>query len=164
MKVAKMRRRSILVVDDEELSRSTLRDHFTDCGYDVTMAVDGEDALKHFIPDKFDCVISDLVMPKIDGIELLKRMKLQDEELSFLIMTGYPNMDSVVAAAKEGAYDYVTKPFHLEDMLLKVERMLDAKRTEKSLKKFKHLFWGSIISIPVWLILGFALGLVWKWR
>jgi DNA-binding NtrC family response regulator len=159
-----MRGRSMLVVDDDELSRTTLKDYFADVGYDVTTAVDGEDALRQFSPGKFDCVISDLMMPNINGIELLKRIKLQDKNVFFLMVTGYPSIDNAVDAMKEGAYDYVTKPFHMEDIRLKVERMDNAKKTADSLKTFRNLFWGLIISVPVWLILGIVLGLVWKWK
>ena len=59
----------------------------------------------------FDCVISDLMMPKIDGMELLKRIRMQDSQVCFLMITGFPNIDSAVNAIKEGAYDYV-RPLH----------------------------------------------------
>ena len=71
----------ILVVDDEESARSMLSDYFTGIGYDVVTADDGEDALKKFSPGAFDCVISDLFMPTIDGLELLKKIKNEDREV-----------------------------------------------------------------------------------
>jgi len=152
----------ILVVDDEEVTRSVLNDYFVRAGYDVVTANDGEDALKKFIPGVFDCVISDLFMPGIDGLELLKEIKRRDDKVFFLMITGYPSIDRAVDTMKEGAYDYVTKPFHMEDMRLKVERILNVKKAEKSLKTITSLFWGLIISVPIWLILGIILGIVWK--
>lgn len=152
----------ILVVDDEEVTRSVLNDYFVRSGYDVVTANDGEDALKKFIPGVFDCVISDLFMPGIDGLELLKEIKRRDDKVFFLMITGYPSIDRAVDTMKEGAYDYVTKPFHMEDMRLKVERILNVKKAEKSLKTITSLFWGLIISVPIWLILGIILGIVWK--
>lgn len=152
----------ILVVDDEEAIRSTLTDYLTGIGYDVVMAHDGQDALEKFSPGDFDCVVSDLMMPRMNGIELLKRIKLQDKRVSFLMITGYPSIDRAVDSMKEGAYDYVTKPFHMEDMRLKVERMLLARKTEDSLKTITNLFWMLILSIPIWMVLGIILGIVWK--
>jgi DNA-binding NtrC family response regulator len=78
------------------------------------------------------------------------------------MITGYPSVDDAVNAIKEGAYDYLVKPIHLEDIRIKVERALAARKTEKSLKSMTGLLWGVILSIPIWLILGIVLGIVWK--
>jgi len=152
----------ILVVDDDETIRTTLDEYFAMLGYDVVTAYDGEDALNKFVPGEFDCIISDLMMPKVDGLELLKKVNLQEKKVLFLMMTGYPSVDNAVNAMKHGAYDYVTKPIVMEDLRMKVERMLNAKKTQDSLKTITNLFWSLIISVPIWLILGIVLGLVWK--
>jgi two-component system response regulator PilR (NtrC family) len=152
----------LLVVDDEESIRSTLHDYFTGLGYSVVTARDGEDALKKFAPGDFDCVISDLSMPAIGGLELLKRINLADKDVFFLIITGFPGIDSAVEAMKEGVYDYITKPFHMEDIRLKVERALKAKKTEEALKKIKGLFLSLIILMPVLVTLGVIFGIFWK--
>jgi two-component system response regulator PilR (NtrC family) len=152
----------ILIVDDDESTRSLLNDYLVGFGHDVITAVNGEDALEKFIPGEFDCVISDLFMPKVDGLELLKRIRSQDNSVYFIMITGYPTIDSAVNAVKEGAYDYVTKPFHMEDIQIKVERALGAKKTAGSLKTMTGLFWALILSIPIWLLLGIVLGVVWK--
>ncbi len=152
----------IMVVDDEESTRTVLGEYFESFGHQVVMATDGEDALKKFVPGEFDCIISDLFMPKIDGLELLKKIRTLDQKVFFLMITGKPNVDSAVNAIKEGAYDYVTKPFHMEDIRVKVERALTAKKGAESLKLMTSLFWGVIVSIPIWLILGIILGIVWK--
>jgi len=152
----------ILIVDDDEPGRSVLSEYFAGFGHEVVTASDGDDALTKFVPGRFDCVISDLMMPKMDGLELLKRIRMQDSLVFFLMITGFPDINSAVNAIKEGAYDYVTKPFHLEDIRIKVERILSSRRTKKSLKTMTGLFWALIISIPIWLILGIILGLIWK--
>ena len=152
----------ILVVDDEETIRSLLDDYLVSLGYVVTTANDGEDALKKFIPGVFDCVITDLTMPKITGLELLKKIKMQDKKVFVIMITGYPSMDSGVNAIKEGSYDYLVKPVHLEDIRIKLERALSTRKAEKSLKSMSGLLWGMILSIPIWLILGIVLGIVWK--
>jgi DNA-binding NtrC family response regulator len=152
----------ILVVDDEEATRLTLNEYFTGIGYDVVTASDGGEALTIFTPGEFDCIISDLLMPAIDGIELLKKIRLQDNDVFFLMITGYPKIDSAVEAMKEGAYDYITKPFHMDDIRLRVERALHVKKTEASLKKIKGLFLSMIILLPVLIGLGIIFGILWK--
>jgi len=152
----------ILVVDDDVSTRNLLKEHLSNLGYEVTSASNGEEALEKYVPEMFDCIISDLFMPKIDGMELLKKIRQIDREVFFLMITGYPSIDGAVNAIKEGAYDYVTKPFQLEDFRVKVERALSAKRMRKSFKTTKGLLWGFILSIPLWLILGIILGIVWK--
>lgn len=151
----------ILVVDDDESTRLLLSDYLAGLGHNVITAGNGEEALEKFIPGEFDCVISDLFMPKVDGLELLKRIKSQDKAVYFLMITAFPTIDGALNAVKEGAYDYVTKPFHMEDICATVERALGAKKTAWSLKTMTGLFWGLIISIPIWLILGIILGIVW---
>jgi DNA-binding NtrC family response regulator len=152
----------ILVVDDEETIRLTLDECLTSIGYEVVTASNGEDALQKFVPGKFDCVISDLMMPAMDGMELLKRIRLKDGDVYFLMITGYPGIDSAVNAMKEGAYDYLTKPFHMEDIQMKVEKAIHVKRTEASLKKIKNLFLTLIILIPILVSLGIIFGIFWK--
>jgi two-component system response regulator PilR (NtrC family) len=152
----------ILVVDDDEAIRSLLNKYLVTLGYEVITAVDGQDALEKFIPGVFDCVITDLTMPKITGLELLKKIKMQDKKVFVIIITGYPSIDDAVHAINEGAYDYLAKPIHLEDIRIKVERALSTRKTEKSLKSMTGLLWGVILSIPIWLILGIVLGIVWK--
>lgn len=154
---------NILVVDDEESVRSVLKEYLTSVGYVVVTADSGEDALKKFVPGKFDSVISDLMMPKMDGMELLKQIRQKDAKVVFLMITGYPSIESAIEAMKAGAYDYITKPFKFEDVNIKLDRALYARNLEKSLKKVNGLMWGLIISIPIWLILGIILGLVWRW-
>ena len=102
------------------------------------------------------------MMPKIDGLELLRKIKMQESNICFLMVTGYPNVDSAITAIKEGANDYVNKPFHMEDIRIKVEKILDGQRQAKSLKTVRGLLWALIFSIPIWLVLGIALGVVWK--
>lgn len=152
----------ILVVDDDDAIRELLKEYITGIGYQVTAARDGEEALQHFSPGKFACVVTDLAMPGIDGLELLRRVRAQDKEVPFLIVTGYPAIDSAVNAMKEGAYDYITKPFHMEDLYLKIERAIHAHQTEVSLRKVKGLVLTLSLLVPALLVLGIILGLLWK--
>lgn len=157
-----MRPGHLMVVDDEPAAREALREVFIDRGYDVVVAADGADALAKFTPGVFDCVITDLRMPNMDGTELLKALKQQDTKVAVLLMTGYPSVDSAVDAMREGAYDYVAKPFKTEDILNKVEHVIDVRVAQAALSRMTGFFWALIISIPVWLILGILLGLIWR--
>ena len=156
-----MTARRILLVDDEESIRDLLSDYFAGIGYEVAAAGNGEEALQKFTPGKFDCVISDLSMPVIDGLELLRRIRLLDGDVVFLMITGYPGINSAVNAMKEGAYDYITKPFHMEDIQLKVERAVHVKKTEASLKRLKGMILSLVITIPVLISMGIIFGIFW---
>ncbi|HUT12266.1 MAG TPA: sigma-54 dependent transcriptional regulator [Thermoguttaceae bacterium] len=116
----------ILVVDDEKMKRVTLADDLSTQGYEVVTADDGEQAWNHLEADRFDVVVTDLKMPKLDGIELLKRIKqgpLADMEV--IMMTAYGSIPVAVEAVKLGAFDFLTKPFRNEDvfpLLARIER------------------------------------------
>ena len=152
----------ILVVDDEEDIRRVFQDFFTMLGYQVVTAESGRDALGKFVPGEFDCVLCDLVMPEMNGMEFLRELRARDERVAFLMITGHPSVETALDAIKAGAYDYITKPVSLEDVRFKIERAMRLRGVEKSLKTVNGLLWAVIISIPVWLALGIILGIVWK--
>jgi two-component system, NtrC family, response regulator PilR len=157
-----METKRILIVDDDELIRKFLNDFFVDLNYEVVTAENGEDALQKFTPLSFDIVISDLVMPDLNGLELLKEIKARDDKILFFLITGYPTLETAVEAIKNGAYDYIVKPFNLEDLRIKVERAITNSQLKSSLKKVSGILWALIISVPIWIILGIVLGFVWK--
>lgn len=107
---------SILIVDDEESVRDSLYDWFIDDGYDVDCAADGKEALKKLESKEFDIVLADIKMPGMDGMELHKRIKTLAKEPVFIIMTAFASVDTAVQALKNGAFDYVTKPFDPDDL------------------------------------------------
>lgn len=119
----------ILVVDDEESIRYTLSEYLNSAGYEVVAANDGADALQKFIHGKFDCIVSDFMMPRIDGLELLKRIRIMDSDVIFIMITGFSKMDTEANAIEEGAYAYLTKPFRLADIKLKIEQALSIRET-----------------------------------
>ena len=151
-----------LIVDDDQQIREMLQQFFTKMGYLVMTAETGKDGLEKFMEHTFDCVISDLVMPEMDGLALLKRVKERSPQTLFFLITGYGTIENAVQGIKEGAHDFITKPFLLEDMKIRVERALRSKILEKSVKKMSGMLWAVIISIPLWLILGIVLGIVWR--
>ena len=114
----------ILVVDDKESFRFITKGYLSDAGYEVTCAINAEEALQELAGIPYDLVVSDLVMPDIDGLELLRRARKLWTQLPFIMVTAYSSVESAVAAMKEGANDYLGKPLHRDELLLVVERIL----------------------------------------
>ncbi len=127
----------ILVVDDEQSLRDVLSIMLKRAGYAVTSAMDGEEAIELLNREIFDLVITDLRMPKIDGMEVLKAVKSASPETVVLIITAFASADSAVEAMKQGAYDYLTKPFQVDEVQLIIRNALEKRRltTENMLLK-----------------------------
>jgi DNA-binding NtrC family response regulator len=101
----------ILVVDDEEVVRQLLKRILEDCGYSVTTAVDGDEALYKLGTEEARVMLLDITMPKMSGIEVLKRLVERRPEYCVIIITAMADISLAVEAFKLGAYDYITKPF-----------------------------------------------------
>ncbi|APF17714.1 sigma-54-dependent transcriptional regulator [Caldithrix abyssi] len=149
--------RHILVVDDEQEVRDTLYNVLKSLDYVPHVAASGKEALEIIKNERIDVVLSDLYMPEMDGIELLKRVKAMNSKVVFLMITAHPTIETAVDAIKKGAYDYLTKPFHIEEVRLKINRALERKGMASSLKTANGIIWALIFSIPLWLILGIIL-------
>ena len=106
----------ILIVEDEAIMRESLRDWLTDGGYRVETAEDGEEALRTIAEQDFDVAILDLRLPGKDGIEVLREAKEKRPQLKGIIITAYPSVQTAVEAMKEGAVDYLPKPFDLNEL------------------------------------------------
>jgi DNA-binding NtrC family response regulator len=123
----------ILVVDDEKIKRITLADDLAGQGHDVACAADGEEALRQLDAARFDVVLTDLKMPKIDGIELLKRIKQGPlADMAVIMMTAYGSIQMAVEAVKLGAYDFLTKPFRNENVFPLLARIEREKQTAET--------------------------------
>ncbi len=147
----------VMVVDDEENIREVLSNYLDSLGYAVETANDGQDALEKFEVGGYDLIISDLLMPTVDGLELLRKVREKDKDVIFLMITGYPSIETAVEAIKKGAYDYITKPFHMEDVKLRIERAFEKKNLRQRLSTVQGFVWALLFSIPLWLILGIIL-------
>jgi nitrogen regulation protein NR(I) len=117
-------RKQILVVDDEPNLRRVLGAQLTRDGYDVHAAADGEEALATLQENHIDLVITDLRMPRLDGMELLRRSLALDVELPVIMITAHATVDNAVEALKTGAFDYVTKPFDQAEVRTVVRKAL----------------------------------------
>lgn len=115
----------ILVVDDETPIRRTLRDILEFEGYDVEEASDGLECVAKVQKEKFDVVITDIKMPKMDGIEALERLQILSPETPVIMVSGHGTIDTAVEAVKKGAFDFISKPPDLNRMLITVRNALD---------------------------------------
>ena len=107
---------SILIVDDEESVRDSLYNWFIEDGYRVECAENAKRALSMLESDSFDIVLADIKMPGMDGLEMLRRIKLLKSDSIVIVITAFATVDTAVQALKNGAYDYVTKPFDPDDL------------------------------------------------
>jgi two-component system response regulator PilR (NtrC family) len=128
----------ILVVDDEESIREFLEIMLKKEGYEVTLAEDGQKAKELLAKKSFDMIISDLQMPHVTGIELLKHVKETAPEIVFMMITAFGTTETAVEAMKMGAYDYITKPFKIDEVRLNIHNALRSRNLEvenRTLKK-----------------------------
>ena len=121
----------LLIVDDELSVRDSLGKWFREEGYDVTTAEDANEALSRMAEHRWDAALVDIKMRGTDGIELQRRMHEIDSDLMVIIMTGYASVDTAVAALKNGAYDYVTKPLDPDEIAHLVKKAIAHRRTEQ---------------------------------
>jgi DNA-binding NtrC family response regulator len=119
----------LLIVDDEFSVRDSLGKWFHEEGYEVGTAESANDALTRMAETRWDAVLLDIKMPGTDGIELQRRLHDIDPELTIIMMTGYASVETAVAALKNGAYDYVTKPLDPDEMAHVVKKALSHRRT-----------------------------------
>jgi two-component system response regulator PilR (NtrC family) len=127
----------ILVVDDEKSLREVMSIMLKRAGYEVTEASDGEQAIGQVNKEIYDLVITDLRMPKADGMDVLKAVKSLSPDTVVLVVTAFGTADSAVEAMKQGAYDYLTKPFQVDEVQLIIRNALEKRRlsTENMLLK-----------------------------
>ena len=128
---------SILVVDDEEIMREILETLLTREGYQVRLVSSGEEGLELARTHTFDAAIVDVMMPGLDGIATLQELRKLDDDLPVLMITAFASADSAVEAMKHGAYDYLTKPFQVDEVQLIIRNAMERRRlsTENMLLK-----------------------------
>ncbi|MCK5493435.1 MAG: sigma-54-dependent Fis family transcriptional regulator, partial [Candidatus Omnitrophica bacterium] len=117
----------ILVVDDEPLTRKSLCEILRIEGYKVNQASDGEEALELIKKSRPEIIVTDLKMPKVDGLTLLREVKLKYPDIAVVLSTGYGSIETAVTAMKEGAFDYVTKPIIDNEIKIIIQRIYNQK-------------------------------------
>ena len=115
----------ILIIDDERSIRNTLKEILTYEGFEVSEAQDGMEGLKAVEKGKFDVILCDIKMPKMDGIEVLEKIQELAPETPVVIVSGHGNIDTAVEAIKKGAFDYIAKPLDLNRTLVTIRNAMD---------------------------------------
>ena len=123
----------VLIVDDDEKMRTILQKVLQREGYDVALANNGQNAIYHLQKTGFDLVLSDIRMPGMDGLELLQKIRDISTDITVVMMTAFGSVDSAVEAMKQGAYDYINKPFKMDEVLICLSRAVEEKRLRHEL-------------------------------
>lgn len=131
-------RPTILVIDDEEDFLANVSGILERCGYEVDTAVTGYEGLQRISLYRYDLVLLDIIMPLINGLETLKRLKKIDRQLPVIVLTGDGRIDTAVEAMKDGAYDYVTKPINWEKLKVIIKNALTIRTLTKEVSRLKN--------------------------
>ena len=151
---------SVLIVDDEPSVRQTLSEWMRKKNFHVFEAEGGQQAMEMIRRDDPDIVISDVVMPGMDGIQLLKEARAVNADIPFLMISGYPSYATAVDIMKYGASDYLPKPFTPEELVHRISRTLRLKALSEPHAPARGIILGAVISITMWmLIIGAILAL-----
>ena len=126
--------KSVLIVDDEESIRTLMRFNLISQGYAVETASSGEEGLAKYNQYNPDLVITDIMMEGITGLDVLKRVKSLNPDAMVIVVTGYGSLDSAVEALRQGAYDYLRKPYNREEFSLKVKKCLQKQSVERQVR------------------------------
>jgi two-component system response regulator AtoC len=118
----------LLVVDDDEITCNLLEEVLSKEGYRVEKALNGQEAINRGEVKFFDAVLTDIKMAGIDGMEVLKIYRQKSPDTVIIMMTAFGSIDTAIGAIKEGAYDYISKPFKLDEIKLTIRRALEQKR------------------------------------
>ena len=128
----------ILIVDDEDVVRANIAEFLESCGYVVDQAADGRAALEQLLAEDYALVVTDIRMPEMDGIELLKRIVNERPETSVLIMTAYASVDTAVESLRLGAYDYLLRPLVFEDLLQRVQNLFSYRALKDEVTRLRR--------------------------
>ncbi len=133
-----MERTKVLVADDEKVIRELFVRFLSGYNYEVFTAVDGFDALNKLKRDNFDVLITDIKMPEMDGMELIHKIKKIKKDIIIIVITGYGTIETAKEAIKQGCFDYITKPFNIEDINIVIKRAFDVQRLFEQKKKLQE--------------------------
>ncbi len=128
----------LLVVDDDPASCEAVADGLRAEGFDVVTAFGGTEALTRAREHVFDIVVSDVRMPDLDGLTMLKTLRREMPDLCVILMTAFANVEAALTAIRDGAYDYVSKPLRLEELVLTIRRALDQLKLARENRRFRE--------------------------
>jgi len=128
---------SILVIDDEKAIRKTLSEILSFEGFVVDEAADGAEALKKIKESNYDCILCDIKMPKMDGLEVLEHTRIEKPDTPFIVISGHGNIETAVEAVKKGAFDFIAKPPDLNRLLITIRNAMDKKSLVTETKQLR---------------------------
>ena len=132
-------KKTILLADDDDNLRRVLEFQLSEAGYKILTAADGAQAFEIFTNNDFDCVITDLRMPKLSGLELLEKIKTFNAEIPVVVITAFGEVETAVSAMKAGAFDYINKPFNRDEILLTLERAVSFSETKSENRRLREI-------------------------
>lgn len=128
----------ILIIDDEKPIRDSLKMVLDEEGYSTETAGDGEEGLQKIETENFDIVITDIKMPKLDGIQLLEKASKISPDTFFMIMTAYASVKTAIEALRHGAFDYLIKPVEFDDVIIRIQRLIEYKKLAQENKSLRQ--------------------------
>lgn len=134
-----MHTKTILLVDDEESILNSFSKDFAEAGYSVQTATSGEEAIALLPGNHFDLVVSDLVMPGINGMDVLQEVRQRMPDACTMILTGFGDMSSAIEALRLGVDDYLVKPCDIEELLLRARRCLEKREALRKVKVYETI-------------------------
>lgn len=129
---------SILIIDDERAIRNTLSEILSAEGFTTDVAVDGIEGVKKIKEGNYDCILCDIKMPRMDGIEVLQVARQEKPDTPFIVISGHGNIETAVDAVKKGAYDFISKPPDLNRMLITIRNAMDKKSLVAETKQLRR--------------------------
>ena len=132
-----MAKRVILVVEDDTTLRRILRDVLIIKGYEVLVAEDGEEGCRLFSEHDVDLVIADVMMPRIDGFEMVRRMRDKGAKTQFIFLSALDSAEDVVEGFRSGGHDYLRKPFDMNEFMVRVESLLSRLEVRQSISELR---------------------------
>lgn len=134
-----MRKKSILLVDDEEIILNSFGMDLRKENYDVSLAICGKKAISLLNSNEFDLLVTDLSMPGLDGLQVLKEAKKMNSLTGVIILTGYGDMTSAIDALRLGADDYLLKPCDPDELIIRIERCLEKQEAFQKVKLYENI-------------------------
>ena len=128
----------ILVVDDDEFVCNSLKWLLMEEGYDVGVAADGKTALRKMKEEDYDLILTDLMMPEVDGLAVLREAKESNPDTAVIILTGYGTLEAAISALEDGAYDFLTKPCDDGEMKYKIRGALEQRRLRRRVARLEE--------------------------
>jgi DNA-binding NtrC family response regulator len=144
----------ILLIDDDANYRLLLRSYIEEKGHTAIEAESADEGLRIFLEEKFDLVISDMMMPVKSGLDLLRELKQIQPKVLFIMVTGFPAVDLAANAIKEGAYDFLVKPVDMNQLAAVMHRALSTIELRTHLSTIRGVNTALFITIPLWILVG----------